>query len=59
MAKQKQARADSVKIADAAFQKERAKVLKGTSDKYPKTLGSGWRDTPEGAKLLKISGGTL
>ena len=29
------------------------------ADKYPKTLGSGWRDTPEGAKLIKISGGTL
>ena len=59
VAKQKQARADSVKLANAAFEKERAKVVKGTSDKYPKTLGSGWRDTPEGAKLIKISGGTL
>ena len=59
VAKQKQARAGSVKLANAAFEKERAKVVKGTSDKYPKTLGSGWRDTPEGAKLIKISGGTL
>ena len=59
VAKQKQARADSVKLANAAFEKERAKVVKGTSDKYPKTLGSGWRDTAEGAKLIKISGGTL
>ena len=59
VAKQKQARADSVKLANAAFEKERAKVVKGTSDKYPKTLGSGWRDTPEGAKLIKIGGGNV
>ena len=64
--KRKKAQQESIKLADAAFQKERAKVIKGTSNKYPKAVaglalggGTGWRDTPEGAKLIKISGGTL
>ena len=65
-AKRNVAQQESIKLADAAFQKERQKVIKGTNTKYPKAVeglalgkGTGWRDTPEGAKLIKISGGTL
>ena len=65
-AKRKVAQQESIKLADAAFQKERQKVIKGTNTKYPKSWeglalgkGTGWRDTPEGAKLIKISANTL